>query len=118
MLPLTKPPTFKPFKLALVQLGNIGTNKTENLRHAREMVLKAARGDERTDGKKPNLVVLPVSEPNDFFLSPVERPWPIRICFRLLALAGNLQLALWSRPFSSIRRAYRVPTRPTVRHLQ
>jgi omega-amidase len=62
MIPLAKPPTFKPFQLALVQLGSIGTNKTENLKHAREMVLKAARGDERTDGKKPNLVVLPVSE--------------------------------------------------------
>ena len=54
---LSKAPALKPFTLALVQLGQIGSNKTENLKHARDMVLKAAAGK---DGKKPNLIVLPV----------------------------------------------------------
>jgi predicted amidohydrolase len=48
-----------PFKLALVQLGQVGKDKTRNLAHAREMVLKAAKGAE---GKgKVDVVVLPVS---------------------------------------------------------
>ena len=46
-------PLFKPFKLALIQLGGIGANKTENLQHARAKVLEAAAG-------KPDLIVLPV----------------------------------------------------------
>jgi len=49
---MSKLPTFKPFKLALIQLGQISANKTDNLKHAREMVLKAAFG-------KPDLIVLP-----------------------------------------------------------
>jgi len=53
----TQPPTFKPFNLALVQLGNIGSDKAANLKHAREMVLKAASGD--LNGLKPDLIVLP-----------------------------------------------------------
>ncbi|KAJ3723514.1 carbon-nitrogen hydrolase [Lentinula guzmanii] len=52
MSKLVKPPTFKPFKLALIQLGNISANKNDNLKHAREMILKAASG-------KPDLIVLP-----------------------------------------------------------
>lgn len=54
-----------PFKLALIQLGNTGKDKTRNLAHAREMVLKAAKGK---DGKKADLVVLPVR------YVPVSRP--------------------------------------------
>ncbi|KAJ7191077.1 carbon-nitrogen hydrolase, partial [Mycena pura] len=46
--------SFKPFRLALIQLGNITANKPDNLRHARDMVLKAAAGS-----KKPDLIVLP-----------------------------------------------------------
>ncbi|KAJ3726312.1 carbon-nitrogen hydrolase [Lentinula raphanica] len=52
MSKLAKPPTFKPFRLALIQLGSIGANKSDNLKHAREMILKAASG-------KPDLIVLP-----------------------------------------------------------
>jgi len=44
--------------MALIQLGNIGHTKTDNLRHAREQILKAARGSET--GKKPDVIVLPV----------------------------------------------------------
>ncbi|KAG1294756.1 hypothetical protein G6F66_004929 [Rhizopus arrhizus] len=32
-----------PFKIALVQLGNVGFNKTANLAHAREKILEAAK---------------------------------------------------------------------------
>ncbi|PPR00676.1 hypothetical protein CVT24_000964 [Panaeolus cyanescens] len=47
----------RPFTLALIQLGNIGAVKAENLKHARDMVLKAAKGS--TDSKKPDIIVLP-----------------------------------------------------------
>jgi hypothetical protein len=52
---LAKPPVFKPFSLALVQLGGVGANKSDNLKHAREMILKTAGS-----GRKPDLIVLPV----------------------------------------------------------
>jgi hypothetical protein len=56
MLPISKAPIFKPFNLALVQLGAIGANKSENLKHAREMILRAANGEK----PKPDVIVLPV----------------------------------------------------------
>ena len=52
-------PEFKPFTIALIQLGNVTGNKEHNLQHAREMIARAAKGQ---DGKKPHLIVLPVSE--------------------------------------------------------
>lgn len=51
----TAAPAFKPFRLSLVQLGHVGADKQANLRHAREMLLKAA-----SDAKKPDVIVLPV----------------------------------------------------------
>ncbi|KAG8712998.1 hypothetical protein FRC09_019237 [Ceratobasidium sp. 395] len=48
--------TAKPFRLTLIQLGGLGGDKSANLAHAREMVMKAA---EPVDGKKSDLVVLP-----------------------------------------------------------
>ncbi|KAJ7098174.1 carbon-nitrogen hydrolase [Mycena belliarum] len=45
---------FKPFKLALIQLGNVTASKSDNLAHARDMVLKAA-----ASSRKPDLIVLP-----------------------------------------------------------
>jgi hypothetical protein len=51
-------PALRPFHLALIQLGQIGSDKTKNIAHAREQVLKAAS---REDGPKPQLIVLPVS---------------------------------------------------------
>ena len=56
---LPKPPIFKSFHLALVQLGGVGADKVDNLKHAREMILKAAGGDGGTK-PKPDLIVLPV----------------------------------------------------------
>ncbi|KAG6811174.1 hypothetical protein H0H92_008658 [Tricholoma furcatifolium] len=52
---MSRPPIFKPFALALVQLGNIGADKAANIQHARQMILKAAAGRTR----KPELIVLP-----------------------------------------------------------
>ncbi|KAH9951424.1 hypothetical protein B0H21DRAFT_281829 [Amylocystis lapponica] len=48
-----------PFDMALIQLGMIGADKTENLKHARDMIYKAACGDGGAK-PKPNLLVLPV----------------------------------------------------------
>lgn len=47
--------SLKPFTLALIQLGNITANKRDNLRHARDMIIRAANNE-----KKPDLIVLPV----------------------------------------------------------
>ncbi|KXN84392.1 Hydrolase C26A3.11 [Leucoagaricus sp. SymC.cos] len=49
--------SFRPFTLAFIQLGQIGANKADNIKHARDMILKAASGQGHT--KKPDLVVLP-----------------------------------------------------------
>lgn len=50
-------PALRPFKLALIQLGNVGANKSDNLKHARDMVLKAASAP--TTGSKVDLIILP-----------------------------------------------------------
>ncbi|KIL61927.1 hypothetical protein M378DRAFT_166410 [Amanita muscaria Koide BX008] len=47
-------PAFRPFTLALIQLGKITANKQHNLQHAREMIVKAAKHE-----RKPDLIVLP-----------------------------------------------------------
>jgi omega-amidase len=59
MAQLSAAPAFKAFNLALIQLGGVTTNKADNLKHAREMVLKAASADGGSK-PKPNLIVLPV----------------------------------------------------------
>jgi omega-amidase len=51
-------PSFKPFNLALVQLGGVTASKTDNLKHARDMIIKAASG-EGGSKPKPSLIVLP-----------------------------------------------------------
>ncbi|KAH9914697.1 carbon-nitrogen hydrolase [Fomitopsis serialis] len=51
-------PEFKAFNLALIQLGQVGADKAANLKHAREMILKAASGSGGAK-PKPNVVVLP-----------------------------------------------------------
>lgn len=60
MASLTTPaaPELKPFNLALIQLGQVGSDKAKNLAHARETVLKAAAGDSGSK-LKPDLIVLP-----------------------------------------------------------
>jgi predicted amidohydrolase len=56
-------PAFKPFNLALIQLGQIGADKRANLEHARDMIRRAASGEGVGGGAqgKPDLIVLPVS---------------------------------------------------------
>jgi len=49
-------PALRPFNLALIQLGQIGSDKAKNIAHARDQVLRAAS---RGDGQKPQLIVLP-----------------------------------------------------------
>lgn len=57
--PMASPaPALRSFDLALIQLGQVGSDKTKNLAHAREQILKAAS---REEGPKPQLIVLPVS---------------------------------------------------------
>lgn len=60
---VTIPPLLgaKKFRIALVQLGQVTSNKASNLAHAREMVLKAASGraSESESGPKPDMIVLP-----------------------------------------------------------
>jgi len=55
-VPVPSIPGAKPFRIALVQLGGISSDKQTNLLHAREMILKAANG---MGGPRPSLVVLP-----------------------------------------------------------
>jgi hypothetical protein len=52
---MASPPVFKQFNLALVQLGQIGSDKAKNLSHARDMVVRAASAN-----PKPDLIALPV----------------------------------------------------------
>ena len=67
-------PAFKPFNLAVIQLGQIGADKAANLKHARDMIRKAANGEGvgGTQGR-PNLIVLPVSCANP---NPPPLPFP------------------------------------------
>lgn len=50
-------PPFKPFRLALVQMGGVTSSKERNLAHAKELVARAASPG---DGPKPGVIVLPV----------------------------------------------------------
>ncbi|KAI0317748.1 carbon-nitrogen hydrolase [Amylostereum chailletii] len=52
-------PSFKAFTLALIQLGQISADKPANLRHAREMIHKAAAGEGVGAQGKPDMIVLP-----------------------------------------------------------
>ena len=53
-----------PWRLSMIQLGSIGADKTRNLVHAREMVVRAAKG-EKDGEEKADLVMLPVSSASD-----------------------------------------------------
>jgi hypothetical protein len=101
-------PTFKPFNLALIQLGQVGADKSANLRHARDMIRRAANGEGAgiVQGK-PNLVVLPVST-----LCAVHATSHLKEV--TCCPAGMLQLALWPRVFPIIRREYWVYTRREI----
>ena len=117
----TIPPTpaFKPFNLALIQLGQIGSDKGANLKHARDMIRRAANGEGagNAQGGKPDLIVLPVRA--RFFVcshccqSPQQNGRSEKR-FVVDDRAGMLQFALWPRVFPVLRRADRVQTRREV----
>lgn len=76
-------PVFRPFRLALIQLGATGADKSANLQHAREMIMKAAEGD-GTPESKPSIVVLPVSmsleyHRSEMLISPGMLQLPLRL---------------------------------------
>lgn len=54
----TNGPPHRPFRLALIQMGGIGSDKAKNIAHARDLILKASNPP---TGSKPGVVVLPVS---------------------------------------------------------
>jgi hypothetical protein len=56
-LPTNSAPPFKPFRLALVQMGGVTSSKEKNLVHAKELIVRAASPG---DGAKPGVIVLPV----------------------------------------------------------
>lgn len=70
---------FRSFNLAFIQLGKIGADKAENLKHACDMIRTAASG--QGQNKKPDLIVLPVR------LLPVSR------CTFLLVMPGIFHYA-------------------------
>jgi hypothetical protein len=51
---------FTRFTLAQIQLEPGGENKDENLKHTREMILRACNGDGDM-ARRPDLIMLPVS---------------------------------------------------------
>lgn len=51
-------PAARAFRLALIQMGGVTADKSHNLAHARDLILKASNPQ---DGQKPGVVVLPVS---------------------------------------------------------
>ncbi len=117
----TIPPTpaFKPFNLALIQLGQIGSDKGANLKHARDMIRRAANGEGagNAQGGKPDLIVLPVRARFCLFSLASLRSKAVvlkSVFFIIDDRAGMLQFALWPRVFPVLRRADRVQTRREV----
>lgn len=49
-------PNSRAFRLALIQMGGVTSDKAHNLSHARHLIRKAAQPP---DGKKPEMIVLP-----------------------------------------------------------
>lgn len=56
----TSAPELKPFTLSMIQLGQIGADKSANLAHAKDMIARAAKGEGSGAEGKPDLIVLPV----------------------------------------------------------
>ena len=91
-------PAFKPFNLALIQLGEIGADKRANLEHARDMIRRAASGEGGGGGAqgKPDLIVLPVRP-----ICSTQYGTALKtIC---LCLLGVLQFALWACALPGLR---------------
>jgi hypothetical protein len=52
-------PPASPFRLALIQMGGVTSNKEQNIAHAKDLILQAAKPQ---TGQKPGVIVLPVSD--------------------------------------------------------
>ncbi|PVF99131.1 putative nitrilase [Serendipita vermifera] len=52
----TTAPSPRPFRLALIQMGGVTSNKEQNLAHARQLILQAAKPQ---NGEKPGVITLP-----------------------------------------------------------
>ena len=106
---MSRSPVFKSFTLALVQLGNIGADKSANLKHAREMIRKAAG----RQGKKPDVIVNasarrmarnPVNASNVLisslypFFTPLHRcsPHSPGVCSKNIVAVANLAQSIFS----------------------
>lgn len=102
MAHITSAPAFRAFNLALIQLGGITANKTNNLKHAHEMILKAANCE-----PKPNLIVLPVRK-----VCLVDNSFTIQV------YSGMFQFTVWSYAFPCLRWADRVHSGPAIWSIQ
>lgn len=99
MSSVAKVPVFKPFTLALIQLGHIGPDKVANLKHAHEMVLKAAAPTRR----RPDLIVLPVCNLGTLFQLSAS-----------IYLPGMFQFTIWPCQFSYLCRKHCIYSRTTI----
>lgn len=99
-------PNAKPFRIALVQVGQISANKAVNLVHARELILKAAAGG---GSAKPDFIVLPVRTlccllamaTCDVDTTVLD---PTSIVARRGGRVGVLQLTVWVQVLPGVRR--------------
>jgi len=94
----------RAFCMALVQLGGIGSDKTKNLAHARDMIRRAATSN-RT---KPDLIVLPAS---------TFRPALSRYSeqYSHAQPLGMLQFTIRRCTFPAIRRGHRMEFQTSLR---
>lgn len=99
------PPTFKPFNIALIQLGGITHDKASNLKHAREMILKAATGEGGVK-PKPDVIVLPVCNVNILPLRIAVLIWRFHrnasIRHTVMCISQYMQSRLHTPPASSM----------------
>lgn len=94
-------PLFKPFNIALIQLGQVTADKAANLRHARDMILKAARAEGAGDSLKPSYTG---AEKVDVVVLPVcLRILPHRSLLDSMIGAGMFQFALRTCTFPGVR---------------
>jgi hypothetical protein len=100
----TSAPEFRPFKLALIQLGQVTEDKATNLKHAREMIRKAVAGEGTGAQGKPDIVVLPVRVLRCSCATANRGP-----------RAGMLQLSIRHSIVSRARRGDRIQARGEVR---
>jgi predicted amidohydrolase len=107
-------PAFKPFNLALVQLGQIGADKIANLKHARDMIRRAASGEGVGGAQgRPDLIVLPVSASP--YVDHAKRDSSLKIVCLVRNASTRLTgmcISQYTRSLSSLNRAKNIMSRP------